>query len=442
MSEAMAWSKHRVRDLIVHHASGPSPTCEERPVASPQEWGILKTTAVTWDGWDPSAHKVPPSEFWGKKSLEVRAGDVLVTKAGPRTRCGVAVYVPDTPPRIMVSGKMILLRPDTSKTNSVILASALATQLAQRTLDARTTGMADAQLNFTNSTLLELELAIPSIPEQVVITEMATAVDESIAQTSLLITKYQQIKAGLMHDLITRGVTSRATIRPSRAEAPHLYKDSPAGWIPKAWTYDHLENLTQKIVDGVHQTPNYVSDGIPFVTVKNLTASNDIDFSDLNYITAHDHRLFVARADPRPGDVLVTKDGTLGIARMVEERHPEFSIFVSVAQLRPLIARLRPYLLYLFFASGVFQRQMGRLSAGTGLKHIHLEHFRRFLIPLPPPGEQDAMKMYLHEVEGVIATEELYRTKLRREKSGLMHDLMTERIRIKLPRQTRNLPNV
>ena len=65
------WTREAVRDLIVHHASGPSPTCDERNIASSEEWGLLKTTAVTWSGWDATAHKVPPRQFWGNSRLEV-----------------------------------------------------------------------------------------------------------------------------------------------------------------------------------------------------------------------------------------------------------------------------------------------------------------------------------------------------------------------------------
>jgi type I restriction enzyme S subunit len=113
-SPSATWPRMRVRDLIDRHFSGPSPTCEERQMSSVDEWGLLKTTAVTWDGWNELAHKVPPKEFWGRASIEVRSGDVLVTKAGPRHRVGVVVCVAETRPRLMVSGKMIGLRPKRS----------------------------------------------------------------------------------------------------------------------------------------------------------------------------------------------------------------------------------------------------------------------------------------------------------------------------------------
>ena len=67
------------------------------------------------------------------------------------------------------------------------------------------------------------------------IAEILSTVDEAIEQTEALIAKYQQIKAGLMHDLFTRGVTPDGHLRPTRTQAPHLYKESPLGWIPKEW---------------------------------------------------------------------------------------------------------------------------------------------------------------------------------------------------------------
>ena len=262
------------------------------------------------------------------------------------------------------------------------------------------------------------------------IAEILSTLDEAIAQTEALIAKHQQIKAGLMHDLFTRGVTPDGHLRPTREQAPDLYKESPLGWIPKEWDWDYLQNLTLKIVDGVHHTPSYVEHGVPFVTIKNLTASQSIDFKELSYVTLADHHEFLKRADPKPGDVLVTKDGTLGVSRIVEPYHPEFSIFVSVAQLRPIATRLRPQMLHSFFDSGFYEQQMGGLSAGSGLKHIHLAHFRRFQIPLPSPNEQDRIAVIIFAANERLASEMLLLAKLCQQKHGLMHDLLTGRVRV------------
>lgn len=267
--------------------------------------------------------------------------------------------------------------------------------------------------------------------EQEKISRILKTVDRAIASTETLIEKYQHIKAGLMHDLFTRGIGADGKLRSPRDQAPELYKESAIGWIPKDWKIERLAELTSKIVDGVHHTPSYVNHGIPFVTVKNLTGSNTIDFENLNYIDLKTHRDCYARADPKPNDVLVTKDGTLGVCRIITENMPEFSIFVSVALLR-VTEELTSKWLHFFFDSGAYLRQLGYLSSGTGLKHIHLEHFRKFQIALPYKPEQQQINNKVQIVEDKIVSEQMSLAKLNVKKSGLMHDLLTGKVPVTL----------
>ena len=81
----------------------------------------------------------------------------------------------------------------------------------------------------------------PPIPVQRRVLAILSTLDETIEQTETLIAKYEQIKAGLMHELFTRGVTPNGKLRPTRAEAPQLYKESPLGWIPKEWEVQRLD---------------------------------------------------------------------------------------------------------------------------------------------------------------------------------------------------------
>src|SRR4029077_16596399 len=124
-----------------------------------------------------------------------------------------------------------------------------------------------------------------------------------------------------------------------------------------------------KIVDGVHKRPNYVDSGIPFLTVENLTGGPGVDFSTTRFVTLADHREFCRRADPEKGDVLVSKDGTLGIARVVEDDSP-FSIFVSIALLKPKSEVIDPWFLRYFFDSREFRSRLASKTSGSALKHI------------------------------------------------------------------------
>lgn len=274
----------------------------------------------------------------------------------------------------------------------------------------------------------ELDRFVVEIPKKNVQTLLASvlgALDAQIEATGALIAKQERLRAGLMQDLFTRGVDENGELRPPREEAPHLYHETEIGWLPTDWRTGQLRDLTTKIVDGVHHTPTYVEQGIPFVTVKSLTAGRGIATDRGNYISLSDHRIFLRRADPRLGDVLVSKDGTLGIARLVEKDTVEFSIFVSVALLRPIPSSLSPSFLREFFNTHFYHKQMGYLSAGSGLKHIHLEHFRKFILPLPETQEQDQIIGQLGEIDCQILHTEKQLEKLRLQKSGLMQDLLT-----------------
>jgi type I restriction enzyme, S subunit len=116
-------------------------------------------------------------------------------------------------------------------------------------------------------------LVPPDYSDQQRIAEILSTVDEAIEQTEALIAKTQQIKAGLMHDLFTRGVTAHGQLRPPREEAPQLYKESPLGWIPKEWDVSAGDELTTLITKG--ESPGwqgfaYQESGVIFVTSENV----------------------------------------------------------------------------------------------------------------------------------------------------------------------------
>jgi type I restriction enzyme S subunit len=179
--------------------------------------------------------------------------------------------------------------------------------------------------------------------------------------------------------------------------------------LPKNWALKRLEELTSVIADGVHKTPKYVDEGIPFVTVRNLTAGPGISFEDINYVTRADHKEFIKRTHPEKGDILITKDGTIGVVRVVDT-DVEFSIFVSVALIKPVMRELTRYLGYAVSASCV-QRQI--VPKGAALKHLYLVDLRNLLIPLPPLAEQERIAKELDlRREQIDRLEATYREKL------------------------------
>src|SRR5439155_24079770 len=112
--------------------------------------------------------------------------------------------------------------------------------------------------------------------------------------------------------------------------------------LPETWSYHRLEELCHLITDGTHKTPKYQSEGVPFLSVKNVRPFLIRD-ADIKFISEEEHRAINARCNPEKGDILYTKVGaTFGYAAANELDYP-FSIFVSLALLKPVTP---------FFSSG------------------------------------------------------------------------------------------
>lgn len=225
----------RLRWIVKYAASGPSPTCLDRRIESSVEWAVLKTTAIQWSGWREAEHKVLPEQFWGAKHLEVRKGDVLVTKAGPRQRVGVSAYVDSAQPRIIVSGKMILLRVDETAVDPRYLNWQLATPGPQAYLNACKSGMAEAQLNFANEDLLSMWIKLPPLDKQ---RRIADFLDFNVAridallrarrsQLALLSERHKSLLVGLVSGHMSKdGSVHRA----EHADRGIMSRSAPRGW--------------------------------------------------------------------------------------------------------------------------------------------------------------------------------------------------------------------
>tara|TARA_R110000796_G_C14560710_1_gene434810 strand:+ start:3088 stop:3939 length:852 start_codon:yes stop_codon:yes gene_type:complete len=125
--------------------------------------------------------------------------------------------------------------------------------------------------------------------EQQKIACILQAIDQAIEKTEVLIDKYQQIKAGLMHDLFTRGVGPDGKLRSPREQAPELYQETPIGWIPKEWKISAISSVLESVVDGPFgsnlKTEHYVEDpGVRVVRLQNVLKYEYND-SDRAYVS-------------------------------------------------------------------------------------------------------------------------------------------------------------
>lgn len=156
--------------------------------------------------------------------------------------------------------------------------------------------------------------------------------------------------------------------------------------IPKEWRYERAEDLTYLITDGVHFKPTYVDFGIPFLSVKNVRPFK-INPNECKFVSNTDHEEYIRRCNPENEDILYTKVGaTYGYAAKVDLDF-DFSIYVSLALIKPSRILNSDYLELLFNSPVIFNQAKTRVS-GSGVPDLHLIEIRDFKLPIPSEEEQ------------------------------------------------------
>ena len=156
--------------------------------------------------------------------------------------------------------------------------------------------------------------------------------------------------------------------------------------IPDSWKWTRLNSIVSTLTDGTHRTPKYTTDGIPFLSVKDIS-SGKISFANTKFISIEEHNELKKRCNPQTGDILLTKVGTTGIPVIVDNDR-DFSLFVSVALIKFNHNYINPaYFIYLL-KSPLVQDQAAENTRGVGNKNWVLSDIENTLLIIPPLAEQ------------------------------------------------------
>lgn len=195
------WEVVELDTLLNVMESGWSPQCETEKADS-GDWCILKTTAVSWDGFNYLANKKLPASLEPRPEIQVKSNNILITRAGPADRVGVVSYVESVPEKVMLSDKIIRLT--TKETiHESFLSFWLAGTFAQRFMANRISGLASSQTNISQAILKSIPCVVPSLTEQEIIVNSITSVNNHLRVSIERLSSQQILKKALMQDLLT-----------------------------------------------------------------------------------------------------------------------------------------------------------------------------------------------------------------------------------------------
>lgn len=157
-----------------------------------------------------------------------------------------------------------------------------------------------------------------------------------------------------------------------------------------------LSDVTSRITYGFTNPMSHVQSGIPIVTAKSIS-NRRIDLESGNFTTAEEFCALTDKSRPREGDVLVTKDGTIGRCAVVKTAAP-FCINQSVALVRPRLDTIEPNYLVGYLSTASVQSAMNGMGKGNALKHLQITELAKMTLPCPPKAVQ---RTYVKQVAQV-----------------------------------------
>jgi type I restriction enzyme, S subunit len=366
-----------------------------------------------------------------RRKTDISAGDIVFTRIG--ARLGKAALVTPAMPEFSLLHSAVMIRPNPSCISSEYLLYVMRSEQLQSQIgsEIQSVGVPDLGLDKINS----FSVTIPPPPEQRKIARILTTLDNVIEKTEALITKYQSIKQGMMHDLFSRGIDAKGTLRPTQQQAPDLYTETRIGFCPKAWKQvplSHYADVSGGITLGRKLDSKSLVE-LPYLRVANVQ-DGYLDLSEIK--TVEVLRSEVDKYKLKAGDVVMTEGGDfdkLGRGTIWQGQIADCLHQNHVFRIRPKSNELlSPFLAQL--TGSAYGRHYFLMCAKqtTNLASINASQVKAFPLLLPAPEEQAAIIAKVEAIDGQLASETAQRNKLTRIKSGLMHDLLTGKVRVKV----------
>lgn len=286
------------------------------------------------------------------------------------------------------------------------------------------------QPNINQDKLRSLRIAVPSRSEQVAIVRF---LDREIAKIDSLIAKQEQLIATLREDR-----TATITYAVTKGLDPDVeLRDSGSPWIgfvPKHWDALAMKRIAIRITDGAHISPDTEGGVYDFVSTRDVS-DKGIDFTGSLKTTPASYEYLVRNGcKPGVGDLLFSKDGTVGRTVVVSEDR-EFVVASSLIIIKCDRQFVDPWFAHYLCQASNTQQQVDSYVKGAGLPRLSISNLRKVIITRPPTDEQLEIVAFLNDrcssIDALVGKADNVVDRLREYRSALITDAVTGKIDVR-----------
>ena len=280
------------------------------------------------------------------------------------------------------------------------------------------------------SDIKRLPTLVPPLPEQHAITTFLDRetgkIDTLVAEQQRLIELLKEKRQAVISHAVTKGLNPAAPMKDSGVEW--------LGKVPEGWERLQLGKVCRQVSDGPHFSPDYVEDGVMFLSARNIKV-NAWALDDAKFISEVDYKDFSRRVIPEKGDILYTKGGTTGIARVVD-LDIKFQVWVHVAVLKIDLTIADPYFVaYALNSAGCYEQSQVHTRGATN-NDLGLTRMVKIWFALPTIADQSAIAAFLDtetaKIDTLMAEAERAMALLKERRTALISAAVTGKIDVRL----------
>ena len=358
--------------------------------------------------------------------IQLQNGDLLLTKDGTIGKIALVQGLRDDEKATLNSG-VFVVRPLRDSFITEFYFWLLESSVFKKFVDYHKTG--STIVHLYQGTFVEFSYASPPLDEQA---KIANFLDFETAQIDTLIEKQQTLIQLLKEK--RQAVISHAVTKGLNPDAP--MKDSGVEWlgeVPEHWNVGALKYWAD-IIDCKHITAEFVEDGYPLASISEVKDWT-VNLSTSKFTTKRYYLELIENGrKPIVGDILYSRNATVGEAALVIDNMPDFAMGQDVCLIRSNDKILSDYIMYVL-NSGIIKKQLDLAMVGSTFKRINVDNIRNFDISFPSIHEQqeiiDSLKTNIVKYDSLVEQAEQAIQLMQERRTALISAAVTGKIDVR-----------